>query len=96
MSPVECQSSSILTGHPPFSGPLSTSRHYLLSHPPSKVLPATPGSSSYNAQHITEEIQTPPPVVPHVDFAGKSSNKIVSGRLLFYTIMNLHLDFLFL
>ena len=90
MSPVEYQSSPTLTGHPPFSGPLSTSRHYLLSHPPSKVLPATPGSSS------TPEIQTPPPAVPHVDFAGKSSNKIVSGSLLFYTIMNLHLDFLFL
>ena len=32
----------------------------------SKVLPATSDSSLYLAQHITEEIQLSPPVVPHV------------------------------
>ena len=54
------------SAHPSFFVPSTTSFHHLVPHISSKVLPATPGSSWYDAQHITEEIQTSPPVVPHV------------------------------
>ena len=62
------------TAHPSFSAPLPASHHHLVPHPPSKALPATPGSSFFSsflsfvffAQHITEETQASPPVVHHV------------------------------
>ena len=83
-------SSPTPTAHFLFSVPRSTSCHHLVPHPPSKVLPATPASSSYVAQHVAEEMQVSSPVVPHVacglkhlEFAGKDKNKVVSCRYSF-------------
>ena len=54
----------------------------------------TPGSSLCVAQHITEEMQTSPPVVPHVafgliprKFASKDNNEIISCRYYFLTFL---------
>ena len=42
--------------------------HHVVTHPPSKVLPATPSSFLYVVEHIAEEIQISPPVLPHVPY----------------------------
>ena len=49
-------SSSILSAHPSFFAAPPTSRHYLVPHPPLKILPAAPSFSLNVEQHITEEI----------------------------------------
>ena len=52
------------------------------------MLPATPGSSLHVAQHRTEEIQTSPPVVPHVACGLKTLNLFVKAttKLFFPSI----------
>ena len=75
-------SSPTPTAHPPFS----TSHHHLVPHPPSKVLSTTPGSSLYVAQHIIEEIQTSPSVVPHEE------SGLIPLDLLAKTAMKLFLE----
>ena len=54
----------------------------------------TPGSSLYVAKHITEEMQTSPPVVPHVacgliprKLASKDNSEIISCRHYFLTFL---------
>ena len=67
------------------------------------MLPASPDSSLYVAELISKEIETPLPVVPHAwlvvvntsEFAGKSSNEIVSCRLLFLYYFEFALGFLY-
>ena len=61
-------SSPIPTAHPSTSYPPPRSRHHLVHHSPSKVLPATPSSSLYIAKYLTEEMQASPPVVTHVAY----------------------------
>ena len=85
-------SSSTPTAHSSFSAPLFTSLHHLVPHPPSKVLPATPGSSLHVAQHVTEKnanityCRTSRGMwVNTSEFTGKDDNEIVSCRYSFLT-----------
>ena len=56
-------SSPTPTTHSLFSNYPSTSYHCLVSHPPAKVLPATPDSSLQVVQHVTEKVQISPAVL---------------------------------
>ena len=91
------------TAHFSFSTPPSTSYHHLVPHPPSKVLPATPGSSLHVEQHVTEEVQISPPAVPHVacglihlNLLAKTTTKLFLVGipfLHFYATLNFYLVF---
>ena len=93
---------SIPTPHSLFSAPPSTSCHYLVPHPPSKVLPATPDSSLHVAQHVTEEVQISPAVpqvacgLMHLNLLAETTGKFLLVCilfLLFYTTFNFYLVF---
>ena len=59
-------SSPTLSVHPSFSAAPPTARHHPLTHPSSKALPANLISFLYVVEHIAEEMQISPPVLPHV------------------------------
>ena len=81
---------STLAAHRSCSALPPTPRHHLAPHPTSEALPATPGSSLYDAQHVTEEIQTSPSAVPQVaceliplNLLGKTITKLFNVGVLF-------------
>ena len=86
-------SSPTLSVHPSFSAAPPTSRHYLVTHPPSKALPENLISFLYVVEHIAGKMQRSPPVLPHVPcelileliIAGKDNNEIGSCRYSFLT-----------
>ena len=84
------QSSPTPTTHSLFSALSSTSSHYLVPHPLSQVLPATPDSSLHAPQHVTEEVQISPLAVPlmalgliHLNLVAKTTTKLFLVGILF-------------
>ena len=81
----------MLTAHPSFSAAPSTSHHHLVTHPPSKVLPATLSSflccitHSWRNTNITSCITSRGIWVNTSECAGKDNNEIVSWRYSFLT-----------
>ena len=80
--------------------PLSTSCHYLVPNPPSKVLPATPDYTLHVAQHVTEKVQISPPAVPHVarglmhlNLLAKTTTKFFLVGILFLLFSDFYLVF---
>ena len=78
------------TAYPSCSALPPTPRHHLVPAPTSEALPAAPGSSLYDAQHVTEEIQTSSSVVPQVaceliplNLLGKAITKLFNVGVLF-------------
>ena len=88
-------SSSTPTAHSSFSAPLFTSLHHLVPHPPSKVLPATPGSSLHVAQHVTKQVQISPPAVPHLACGLIHLNLLAKTKTKLFLVGILFLFFLY-
>ena len=88
-------SSHAPTAHPSFSASPSTSCHHPAPHPPSKVLPATPDSSLHVVQHVTEEVQILPPVVPHVACGLIHLNLLTKITTKLFLVVILFLIFLY-
>ena len=88
-------SSPTLSVYPSFSAAPPTSRHHLVTHPPSKALSANLISFVYIVEHIAEEMQISPPVLPHVPCELILLNLLAKTALKLFLVGILFLLFLY-